>query len=197
LACGHKIFFLDIPKPQVQATDPTQHEGGKPILVNLQPYKPIVPLSAGARFLRGFTRIGFVVAALVLLCGITYTFFVAVGWYEQEKGSFAEAQCVAKVFRNEPTLMSQANDIRWMNDNVNFRTFKETFEKAGCPTNLYILLAPEASFDAAKAGPPAVFDKLILPFLIGLLVSIICATIIFFTFWTVGWLCAGFTRDGA
>jgi len=50
LACGHKIFFLDIPKPQVQATDPTQHEGGKPILGNLQPYRPIVPLSAGARF---------------------------------------------------------------------------------------------------------------------------------------------------
>jgi hypothetical protein len=44
----------------------------------MQPYqRPNAPLTGGARFIRGFARIGAVAAVLVMLTGLAITFFQA------------------------------------------------------------------------------------------------------------------------
>ena len=98
-------------------------------MTDLQPHRqpqlhPTTPLTAGARFIRGFTRIGAIAAVVVALSGIALSITFAV-----ERYNYADASEVASV-------------LGW-----------------------------------------------------GLVITGCVAVVAYLTFWAMGWLCAGFTRD--
>jgi hypothetical protein len=68
---------------------------------DLRPFQPKSnsPLSGGARFIRGFTRIGAAVAVLVALIGGSTSVFTAISEYDSKKRTFDSAICVTKLVR--------------------------------------------------------------------------------------------------
>jgi hypothetical protein len=67
-------------------------------MTDLQPHRhprPTAPLTAGARFIRGFTRIGSIVAILLALIGVVTSVFIAVDRYNSTETSYQSAKCLA------------------------------------------------------------------------------------------------------
>src|SRR5260370_15380701 len=71
-------------------------------MADLQPYhrQDRVPLTAGARFIRGFTRIGTALALLVTLIGVPTAIVVAIENYNDETRDYQSAQCIARLARS-------------------------------------------------------------------------------------------------
>lgn len=156
---------------------------------DLRPFQPKsnTPLSGGARFIRGFTRIGAVVAMLVAIIGLASTAFFVNDSYNRETNGYKNARCIAQLARSGyafqrkyPTIDSQTLN----------------YEVAGCDdTGIYgkpvrevvaIADAPAPSFMSGNA--PSALG-------IGLIITGICAVISYLLFWVIGWVFAGFTRD--
>ena len=153
---------------------------------DLRPYAPqgAVPLTAGARFIRGFKRIGIAFGALVLVGGLVTTSFIAMENQKNEQRKFEQAKCIAGLVRDKrPFKMRSYNQSRI------------DFEDSGCPGYSFHDEALDTIVAYSKGAPPAPFEYAVQPFFIGLAISMACAAASFFLFWLVGWLCAGFTRD--
>src|SRR4051794_34015369 len=73
-------------------------------MTDLQPHRrerlAAAPLSAGARFIRGFTRIGAVIAVLVALAGVTITVIMAMDKYNSAINGHQSAECIARLARS-------------------------------------------------------------------------------------------------
>ncbi|MCA1527363.1 hypothetical protein [Bradyrhizobium yuanmingense] len=145
---------------------------------------PNAPLTAGARFIRGFRRVGVVVAALVFLAGLAITLTIAIEQQSSAQKRFEQASCIAGLVREKRPLK--------------MRTYDQTkidYEESGCAGYYFYGDSLEIVLRAAKAGPPAMLENAVQPFFIGLAVTLISAALSFSGFWLIGWLCAGFTRD--
>jgi hypothetical protein len=151
----------------------------------LRPYhtKPDAPLTAGARFIRGFTRIGTIAAVLVALIGIVSSFYNASSEYDYAKSQFKNANCVANIARTGYTFKL-----------LSYSRTALDYEAAGCD-NLGLYDKPIAAVLAIASGAaPSILDAA-QSFGIGLIVTGIIAIIAFVGFRVIGWLFAGFTRD--
>jgi hypothetical protein len=143
-----------------------------------------VPLTPSARFIRGFRRIGIVAAALIFLTGMAITIVVAFDQQRSAERKFEQATCIARVVREQHSFKMRSYDQT-----------KIDYDESGCPGYSFYGDPLERVLAFAKAGPPAPLEYAVQPFLIGLAISLVSATALFFGFWLIGWLCAGFTRD--
>jgi len=152
---------------------------------DLKPYQKHEPLlTAGARFIRGFKRIGLAAGALVFLGGLVVTFIIASDQQQSAQRKFQQASCIAELVRNRRPLKMTAYDQT-----------KIDFEASGCPGYSFYGKPIETILASALTGPPAPLEYAVEPFFIGLAISVGCGAIIYLGFWMIGWLCAGFTRD--
>ena len=91
-------------------------------MTDLQPHRhprPTAPLAAGARFIRGFTRIGAVAAVLVMLIGMAITFFQVTSSYNHETTGAESAKCIADQVRAGFTFKKKYD----FSDNLNYEAF--------------------------------------------------------------------------
>lgn len=138
------------------------------------------PLTAGARFIRGFTRIG-----LALGCAIFAASAVTggyIGWDQQRRAE-------QEYYQRACLLSKKPEQLRWESYNIT----KIDVWLTGCPGPMP---APTlAELNAAPLIKPAPLQAAIEPAYYGLLAGIGLGIITYAAFWLVGWLCAGFTRD--
>jgi hypothetical protein len=151
-------------------------------MIDLLPFQPkrTAPLSGGARFIRGFTRIGAAAAVLVVLIGVVTTGLLAKEIYSDNVNAFANATCVAKVARTRGTLPYYKTDL--------------DYEAIGCPDSGIRYKSQEEVLAIAKDGPFAVERTATLVGW-GLVITGPIAVGVYLAFWCIGWVFAGFTRD--
>jgi hypothetical protein len=155
-------------------------------MTDLRPYHPQkgeTRLTASARFIRGFKRIGIVLGAIALLAGFAITISIAIGEQRTAERRYVQANCVNDRVRN--------------NLPIKMKTYDQTridFDASGCPSGPFYSenLSTVVSYAGQK---PAPLEYAIEPFGHGALASISVAAVLFYGFWLLGWLCAGFTRD--
>ncbi|MET4219924.1 hypothetical protein ABIB00_005148 [Bradyrhizobium sp. LB14.3] len=154
-------------------------------MTDLRPYaRPLKPpLTAGARFIRGFKRVGIVLGVIVLVGGFAITIPIAIGQQNSAQGRYEQAVCMNDRVRNNWPIKMKSYDQT-----------KIDFDATGCPSGpLYHEGLPTVLSYAKEK--PAPLQYAIEPFAIGAVASIVSAAALFYGFWLVGWLCAGFTRD--
>jgi hypothetical protein len=141
--------------------------------------KPDAPLTAGARFIRGFTRIGTIAAILTVLIFGAFGYQDVKSEYEYNDKIFKNATCVARVARTGYIFKLQV-------------TNEPDYKAAGCDDfGLYGKSVSQVIAIAEGPAPSINKDKTY-----GLLIITGVIAICFFVgFWAIGWLCAGFTRD--
>jgi hypothetical protein len=153
-------------------------------MTDLRPYlvPSSAPLTGGARFIRGFARIGIVAAALVLLTGIVISVFIAGDAQRTAESKFEQAACVARLVAEKRPFKMKSYDQTEID-----------YGASGCPGWSYDDL--ESVLAVARAGSPAPLEYAVQPFFVGLFITIVSSVASFCGFWLIGWLCAGFTRD--
>jgi len=156
---------------------------------DLRPYRdrPTALLTGGARLIRGFTRIGAVVAVLVALIGGTITIFAVTNTYNSDMAGYTNARCIAQLARSGytfkrkyPTIDSQTLDYEvggCRDAGIYGRPVRDVLAIADAPAPLFI----------SGEAPTALG--------IGLIITGICAVVAYILFWVIGWVFAGFTRD--
>jgi hypothetical protein len=153
----------------------------------LQPHRhtrPTAPLTAGARFIRGFTRIGAIAAVLVTLIGVAITIVQVSSSYDYELKRVTSAKCVAELVRVGYTLKK-----REYGDSLNF-------EVAGCSdSGIYGKSLKEVMVIANMPTPTFLTSDASSGLGIGLIITGVCAVVTYLAFWCIGWVFAGFTRD--
>jgi hypothetical protein len=152
---------------------------------DLRPYysKTESPLSAGARFIRGFKRLGIVLGALTLFGGLGITISIAIGQQRSAEQRYAQATCINDRVRNNWPIKMKSYDQT-----------KIDFDDSGCSSGPFYSESLPTVVSYAR-DKPAPLEYAIEPFAYGSLASIIAAAVLFYGFWLLGWLCAGFTRD--
>lgn len=76
-------------------------------MTDLQPHRhprPAAPLTAGARFIRGFARVGAIAALLVALIGVATSVTIAVTNFNSTEASYRSAKCIAGLARSGYTF---------------------------------------------------------------------------------------------
>jgi hypothetical protein len=152
----------------------------------VQPYgnAPRPPLSGGARFIRGFKRIGLVLGLLVAIPGVIGSSIYAFNQQSLARARFEQASCVYDRVRNKWPIKMKSYD-----------SSKIDFDATGCPNGPLYYENIDTVSAYARQGPPAPLEAAIEPFSWGVLFSLIGGAIFFYGFWVLGWLFAGFTRD--
>lgn len=153
---------------------------------DLRPYSRLqrdTPLTGGARFIRGFRRIGTVLAAIVLLIGIPASIISAIGAQRTAEGRFAQAACINDRIRNNYPIKMRVYDAQTID-----------FDASGCGTGPFYAETLSHVLPYSR-NPPAPLEYAIEPFTYGTAASMAGAAFLFFGFWLLGWLFAGFTRD--
>jgi hypothetical protein len=157
-------------------------------MTDLQPHRqpgPTVPLSAGARFIRGFTRIGSIAAVLVALIGVPTTVFIAIDRYNSAVSSYRSAKCIAGLARSGYTFKKKYEYSSAVDYGVggcsdyyhSYSTVNDVIAIADSPAPTFL-----TSEGASVLGW-------------GLVITGFVAVAAYLAFWAIGWLCAGFTRD--
>jgi hypothetical protein len=144
------------------------------------------PLTGGARFIRGFTRIGTVVAVLTVLIGVPVSIIIGINHYNGAVEKHRHAQCIAQLARKGYTFKPKYEYSSDLN-----------FDVGGC-SGWYSLsyYSLEMVIAVADAPVPTFFTSDGASALgWGILVTAIIAVVSYLAFWCIGWLCAGFTRD--
>lgn len=145
---------------------------------------PKPPLTGGARFIRGFKRVGLVLGLLVAIPGVIGSGVYSFNQQSLARARFEQASCVYDRVRNSwPVKMKSYDQSRI------------DFDATGCPNGPLYYEGIDSISRYARQGPPAALEAAIEPFSWGALLSLIGGAILFYGFWAVGWLCAGFTRD--
>ncbi|SIO44805.1 hypothetical protein SAMN05443247_05504 [Bradyrhizobium erythrophlei] len=157
-------------------------------MTELQPHRhprPTAPLSAGARFIRGFTRIGAIAALLVVLIGVPSSIGLAVSTYGNATSSHESAQCIARLARSGYTFKKKYDYGSALDYSVggcagyhhSYETVSEVIAIADQPTPTFL----------TSLGPSTLGW--------GFLATGLTAIVIYLAFWAIGWMFAGFTRD--
>jgi hypothetical protein len=151
----------------------------------LRPYQPSskAPLSGGARFIRGFKRIGFATGSVALIGGLAITIVVSINQQNSAESRYTQATCIADRVRNNWPIKMKSYDLT-----------KIDFSESGCPTGPFYYESLSSVLAFAKQKP-APLEYAIEPLSWGIAISVCSALFLYGGFWLVGWLCAGFTRD--
>ncbi|MBU6463302.1 MAG: hypothetical protein KGL35_12235 [Bradyrhizobium sp.] len=156
-------------------------------MTDIRPFEPKrdAPLTAGARFIRGFTRVGMVVAVLIVLIGVTASIITAKNNFDGDMQTHQSAECVARLARSgyEFTKKPYSNALDY---DVGGCYAHYTLEYKSIREVLAIADAPASTFLTSE-GPSTLG--------IGLMITGGLAVVAYLIFWCIGWLCAGFTRD--
>ncbi|MBR0903348.1 hypothetical protein [Bradyrhizobium liaoningense] len=149
----------------------------------IKPYYPAKPpLTAGARFIRGFQRVGVVMACLVGVIGLITSIVVAVDQQSSASRRYSQAKCVYdKLSAGQPVKMRE------------YDKSKIDYDESGCLGPGYGGTPTEVAI--AAANPPSALESFVAPFAIGIGITAVSSALSFGLFWLLGWLCAGFTRD--
>ena len=140
------------------------------------------PLSPGARFIRGFKRIGLTLGIISFVGGMAISVGIGISQINDKQGRYAQAKCVADLQRrNIPLVMGEYDKL------------KVSPDRSGCPGPMYLEIIP-VILETAK-NKPAPLEGFFEPVYIGLLISSAVGAMLFGAFWLLGWICAGFTRD--
>jgi hypothetical protein len=137
------------------------------------------PLTGGARFIRGFVRLGIVISILTALIGLGISFVAANEQAGTEIRRVAQRQCIrGKLDQGAEKWTDRTEIDLW---------------KSGCPgPDSYTSLNELAQ---RRAELPANYMTIFMPiFGFGVGISVAVAAIPLLVFWTVGWIAAGFTR---
>jgi hypothetical protein len=124
-----------------------------------------------------------VLGALTLLTGLGITIFIAIERQRSAEQRYAQATCINDRVRNNWPIKMKISDQT-----------KIDFDASGCPSGPFYYESLPIVLSYAKEKP-ASFEYAIEPLAYGALASIIAAAVLFYGFWLLGWLCAGFTRD--
>lgn len=157
-------------------------------MTDLQPHRhprPAAQLSAGARFIRGFTRIGAVVAVLVALIGVSISVIGAVSNYNSAEASYRSAKCIAGLARSGYTFKKKYEYSSALDYSV-----------GGCSDYYHSYNSVSEVIAIADSPAPTFFSgdgPSVLGW--GILITGLVAVVAYLAFWAIGWLCAGFTRD--
>jgi hypothetical protein len=143
-------------------------------------HSPPAPLSGGARFIRGFKRIGIVVGIMIFLIGLGFSFIAANDSQQKQMGWYLQAKCTGELPREKIKMASYDKSLIDLRD-------------SGCYGPYSTTTWNEVIFAAARK--PAPLEYMWQPFAIGGAISAACALAGFFALWLTGWLFAGFTRD--
>jgi hypothetical protein len=156
-------------------------------MTDLQPHRhPRSPamLTAGARFIRGFTRIGAIAAMLVTLIGVPTTVFVAIDRHNSAETSYQSAKCIASLAR-----------LGYQFKKKEYSTALD-YSVEGC-SGYYHSYSPLSEVIAIADKPAPTFLTGDGPSVLGwgLVITGFVAVAAYLAFSAIGWLCAGFTRD--
>jgi hypothetical protein len=139
-------------------------------------------LTAGARIIRGFQRIGTVVAIPILLVGIGVSLYVGYDTYASKERKSVQANCLLSKEKGGKTLPVLSYD-----------TSKVDLQAAGCDDGpLYSVYQWEI---ADYIGKPSFVEDFVPAGVGGSAASIAGAALCYISFWAIGWIFAGFTRD--
>src|SRR3954452_459994 len=154
-------------------------------MTDLQPHRhprPTASLSAGARFIRGFTRIGAIVAVLVVLIGVPTSIGLGVSNYNSAESSYQSAKCIAGLARSGYTFKKKY-------------TYSDALDYSvgGC-TGYHHSYSTISEVTAIADAPAPTFFSGDAPSIIGwgLLITGLLAIVAYLAFWTIGWMFAGF-----
>jgi hypothetical protein len=168
-------------------------EGLKTAMSDLRPYNGQrgAPLTTAARFIRGFRRIGIVAAVLVSLFGVTMTLYFARMEYHTKRVTFDSATCVANMIRAEvPYKIAEARKVASDGEIVDFLSRRSS---PGCSRiGVYSMSLPDVFAIADERAPSFITEPLLG---MGLVASGVSVLAVLLLIWSIGWLCAGFTRD--
>ena len=157
-------------------------------MTDLQPHCPArlaAPLTAGARFIRGFARIGAVSAVLVMLIGTAITFFQVMSSYNYETTGAKSAKCIANQVNAGFTFKRKYD----FSDNLNYEAF-------GCSdSGIYGKPLTEVMAIANAPTPTLLTSDAASGLGVGLILTGVCAVVTYLAFWCIGWVFAGFTKD--
>ncbi|MGJ5046998.1 hypothetical protein ACQR09_08010 [Bradyrhizobium oligotrophicum] len=154
---------------------------------DLKPYqKPSLTLAAGARFIRGFTRIGAVIAVLTVVIGVSASIMAGINSYNSDVDKHEAAQCIARLARSGVTFKPKYEYSRDLD-----------YDVGGCSGGYRFSYNSVAQVIASADAPaPTLLTSDGVTNLgIGLMITGIIAVVAYLGFWCIGWLCAGFTRD--
>lgn len=153
-------------------------------MMGMEPYDTsrAYKLTGGARFIRGFQRIGIAIGCLVALAGLGYSVIIGLEQRDTAQRKYTQAKCIVDMQRIGGRLA--------MSD---LRPFDVDLDKSGCVGPLYTETIPTIA-GIAKTKPP-VLEGFIEPVYIGALISGAVGGVIYCAFWLLGWVCAGFTKD--
>jgi hypothetical protein len=154
---------------------------------DLQPYqRSRAPLTGGARFIRGFTRIGTVIAALTVLIGVPASIIGAINNYNYAADNYLGAQCIARQARSGYPFKKKSEYTSALDYSAGGCTHTYPFEYMTVSEVIAIANAPAPTFMTSDGASTLGF---------GLMITGVIAVLAYVGFWLVGWLCAGFTRD--
>lgn len=144
-------------------------------------YYADTPLSAGARFIRGFKRLGLVFGVLSFCTGLVISVIAANNERQATFNRHTQAVCFLDAQHSGRVVMNQ------------YRPLEVDLGASGCPGPMYTESVATILDIASKK--PAPLEGFIGPLYMGSLISLAVGISVFALFWLVGWLCAGFTRD--
>ncbi|MHC2625565.1 hypothetical protein ACVIW2_007597 [Bradyrhizobium huanghuaihaiense] len=157
-------------------------------MTDLQPHRypnPPAPLTAGARFIRGFKRIGAAAAILVALIGVGTTVVIAVDNYNSTQTSYQGAKCISGLARTGYKFPKKE-----------YSSYPD-YSSGGCVGYYRHSYNTLAEVIAIADAPAPSFLTTEAPTMLGwgFLITGLLALVTYLVFWAIGWLCAGFTRD--
>jgi hypothetical protein len=157
-------------------------------MTDIRPFEPKrdAPLTAGARFIRGFARIGMIIALLIVLIGAPASVITANNNYDDVAKTHQSAECIAQLARSGYAFKKKSQYSDELDYDVAGCYARYTLAYKSVREVLAIADAPTPTF-LTSDGPTTVG--------VGLMITGVLAVVAYLIFWCIGWLCAGFTRD--
>jgi len=152
-------------------------------MTDLSPYEVRTPLSGGARFIRGFKRIGLAFAGISLIVGAGCGIFPGLQQQGEKVRAIQQAVCI----RN---LQQHGIPLKTTTYNANLIDLYDN----GCwgpDSSNYLGLI----LRKAEEKQPAPLEYVLWPAFVGVAAGAGVGALLYVVFWLFGWLCAGFTRD--
>lgn len=139
-------------------------------------------LTLGARILRGFQRIGAVFAATAIIIGVTTSYFTSTNHADYSQREYAQMLCVHRQMAAKAPLPFSRHDKNHID--------LDASDCRGPRMGMFLHEIPPT-----PKPRPSYSEDFRSSFAIGLGYTAATASAMFATFWAIGWILAGFTRD--
>jgi hypothetical protein len=150
-----------------------------------QPRPHTLPLSPGARLLRGFKRIGLALALPIVIIGCAASVILSFTSARDSVGRYDQLRCMTG--KSRASLF-----VSYQSQHDGFKYYDP--EKSGCPGSGSSFSENELAGFPDQHRPSFVTDFVAWS-AGGIAGTVALASIIYGLFWTLGWIAAGFSRD--